>query len=215
MVFRRGTPHTATGSDISPGLLMPFSRSRMRLRPILAATCLLAACERADDGAKPEARPADTVAEQDAAPAAPVVLVDTALSAATAGDNGWDYHLRASADLDGDGQPERASLIARVGMDRRGPMWDDGQPWQLYIEEADGTRTYAYRRFVQLGTVEAHVASASSGGAALSILLVENTPQAIRVYEVTYAGPGKVTAAERFTREIHPDRGFAPEHFSH
>jgi hypothetical protein len=189
----------------------------MRLHPIpfLAAACLLAACERADDGAKPEARPAADTDRQSSEPAAPVVLVDTTQPPATAGDNGWDYHLRANADLDGDGQPEHASLIARVAMDQRGPMWDDGQPWQLYIEEADGTRTYAYRRFVQLGTVEAHVASASSGGAALSILLVENTPQAIRVYEVTYAGPGRVTTVERFTREIHPDLGFAAEHFSH
>jgi hypothetical protein len=191
--------------------------NRMRVCRILflVSTCMLAgACERADDGAGATSRAsADTVAEQDAVSAPPVVLVDTALPAAMAGDAGWQYHLRANADLDGDGQPEGASLIARVGMDQRGPMWDDGQPWQLYIEEADGTRTYAYRRFVQLGTVEAHVASASSGGAALSIVLVESTPQAIRIYEVTYAGPGKVTAVERFTREIHPDRGFAPEHF--
>lgn len=187
---------------------------RIRRIPVLAATCLLAACERADDA--PNAAPgpaADTVAERAAAPAAAVVLVDTALPAATAGEDGWEYHLRASADLDGDGQPERASLIARAAVNQRGPLWDDGQPWQLYIQEADGTRTDVYRRFVQMGTVEAHVSTPAPGGTGLNILLVENTPHSIRVFEVTYAGPGKVTAVERLSREVHPESGFAAEHF--
>lgn len=186
----------------------------MRIHSVPFFAVLLAACERAENAPGATSRPAaDTLAERSAAPTAAVVLVDTALPPATAGNDGWEYHLRASADLDGDGQPERASLIARVEMNQRGPLWDDGQPWQLYIEEADGTRTYVYRRFVQLGTVEAHVSSPTSGGTARSILLIEKTPQAIRVYEVTYTGPGRVTAVERLAREVHPESGFAAEHF--
>jgi hypothetical protein len=182
---------------------------------ILAACLPLAACERGDEPAKTtSAPPGDSVADAPAAAPAPVVLVDTTVPPAVAGVEGWDYHLRASVDLDGDGQTERASLIALVG---RGPdpddgfLWDDGQPWQLYIEEPDGTRTYAYRRFVQLGSVEAHVSTAQSGGGRV-LLVVEQLPQAMRIYEVTYAGPGRVTAVERLTRELHPESGFAAEH---
>lgn len=188
----------------------------MRVHPItlVGAMCLITGCDRSDRA--PEAAsgtPADTTAQRTAAPPAPEMLVDTALPAATPGDPGWDYHLLANADLDGDGQQERASLIARVDRDSSGFLWDDGQPWQLHIEEADGTRTYAYRRFVALGMVEAHVATPAAGGSGLVILLVENTPGSIRIFEVAYTGPGRVTAVEQFTRDIHPQHGFAVEHF--
>lgn len=177
----------------------------------LVAVCLLAACDRAEENeATPAASPA--AASERAASAAPVVLVDTTLPPATAGEAGWGYHLRADADLDGDGRPERASLIARVASaPGEGFLWDDGQPWQLYIQAADGTRTDVYRRFVQLGTVEAHVATAESGSGRV-ILLVEQVPHSMRIYEVTYTGPGRVTTVERFARELHPDSGFAARH---
>lgn len=179
----------------------------------LVAFCLLAACDRAEqEPAKPASAPAGSETSGRAPSAAPVVLVDSTLPPATAGEVGWDYHLRADADLDGDGQPERASLIARVAsVPGEDFLWDDGQPWQLYIQAADGTRTDVYRRFVQLGTVEAHVATAESGSGRV-ILLVEHVPQSMRIYEVTYAGPGRVTTVERFARELHPDSGFAAQH---
>lgn len=187
---------------------------RVQLIMLVAAMCLLVGCDRSDRA--PEAAagaPADTTAQRSAAPAAPVMLVDSAVPAATPGQNGWNYQLLADADLDGDGQPERAALLAQVDRNARGFLWDDGQPWQLHIEEADGTRTYAYRRYVQLGTLEAHVATPAAGGSGLVILLVETTPGSIRMFEVAYAGPGKVTVVEQFTREIHPERGFAAKHF--
>jgi hypothetical protein len=166
----------------------------------LAAVAVLAACDRGQG---------EAFAPRVQTPSAAVVLVDSALPPAVAG-SGWEYHLRATADLDGDGQPEHASLIAAVGRDGDdGFLWDDGQPWQLYVQEADGTRTDVYRRFVQLGTVQAHVSTTPAGGGALGILIVENTPQMIRIYEAAYAGPGRVTAVERFRREIHPERGFS------
>ncbi|HST60780.1 MAG TPA: hypothetical protein VLK84_18915 [Longimicrobium sp.] len=185
----------------------------MRLALVAAACVMAAACGGADDEtAEQRTRPVADTASQADAPAASVVLVDTAQPPAVAGDAGWGYHLRANADLDGDGQPERASLIARVGGGDDGFLWDDGQPWQLYVEEADGTRTYVYRRWVQLGTVEAHVASRAPGEKGLDLLIVENTPGDLRVYEVRYAGPGRVTSVERLARRILPEQGFSAAH---
>jgi hypothetical protein len=181
---------------------------------LLLAACLLTACDGPDDDAEPKsaAPSAGTTAETHAASAAPVVLVDTTLPAATPSENEWEYHLRAEADLDGDGRPERASLIARVASHpEHGFSWDDGQPWQLYVQEPDGTRTDVYRRWVQLGSVEAHVSPAPSGTGRV-ILIVERLPSLMRIYEVAYAGPGRVTAVERFSRELQPASGFAPAH---
>lgn len=62
---------------------------------------------------------------------------------------------------------------------------------------------------MQLGNVEAHVTTAPSRGGARTITLVENTPHAIRIYEITYAGPGRVSAVERFATELDPESGFA------
>jgi hypothetical protein len=194
-----------------------YHRDRMRNPLILlAAASLLAACERGDEsaGRAAPATSADTAIRAAPAAPAPLVMVDTALPPATAGEPGWDYHKLATADLNGDGQPERASLIARVGLtEDDGFLWDDGQPWQLYIIAPDGTRTDVFRRWVQMGTMDAHV-STDVSGTGRTLLLVENTPYAVRIIEVIYAGPGKVTAVERFTREIHPDSGFAVQHFS-
>ncbi len=194
----------------------------MRLVFLAVACMLAAACGGADDEtADQRTQPvadsaawagAPAVAVVDTARPAAVVLVDTAQPPAVAGDAGWRYHLRANADLDGDGRPERASLIARVGRDDDGFLWDDGQPWQLYVEEADGTRTYVYRRWVQMGTVEAHVASRAPGQKGFDLLIVENTPGDLRVFEVNYAGPGRVTTVERLARRIHPEQGFAAAH---
>lgn len=97
--------------------------------PVAAACLLAAACDRAEEGEAASASAADTVATRQTAPATPRTLVDTAIAAGAPGENGWEHELRATVDLDGDGQPETASLLARAGVDARGrPMWDDGQP---------------------------------------------------------------------------------------
>ena len=67
------------------------------------------------------------------------------------------------ADLTGDGAPERVVMTARVEMSRGRPLWDDGQPWQVYIEYADSTRTYMYANRLQLGMLEMRLTRPASG----------------------------------------------------
>lgn len=130
-------------------------------------------------------------------------LVDTAIAAGVAGEDGWNYSQQVEADLDSDGAAERLVLMARVELYRGRPAWDDGQPWQVYVEEGDGTRTYLYSRFVQLGTVAMRVGRAE-GGAAPSVILLEHLPDRLAVHEIQYDGPNDVTASERFQRMLDP-----------
>lgn len=97
---------------------------------------------------------------------------------------GWGYHETAEADLDGDGAREAVSVIARA----TGPEdFDDGQPWQVYIEEPDGRRTHVYSRWVQLGHLEVYV-SDDEGKA--SLIILEKQGFSLVMYRVYYGGPG-------------------------
>lgn len=113
-------------------------------------------------GSAPAAAGADVrQAGGETAPSPP--LIDPTIPPAIAGEGGWNYHQSASADLDGDGSPERVVLTARVEMYRGRPAWDDGQPWQVYVETAQGTRTYLYAQRLQLGTLTMRITSGSDG----------------------------------------------------
>src|SRR5690606_15712646 len=70
----------------------------------------------------------------DSLPAPQVALVDTSIQPGVAGQDGWMYSRSAEADLDGDGAPERVVLMARAEVMDGRPLWDDGQPWQVYVE---------------------------------------------------------------------------------
>jgi len=83
-----------------------------------------------------------------------VNLVDPHKPLAVAGQSGWEYQRTASADFDGDGTTETAVLIAQVNLYHDRPAWEDGHVWQLYIEEADQTRTYLYAQFLPFGVLE-------------------------------------------------------------
>ncbi len=167
--------------------------TRLRALAWVGLVALTTSCARE----APQSRPDSVVAT------AVVQLVDSTIHAAVAGRDGWGYQQSATHDLDGDGQPERVVLTARVELMRGRPVWDDGQQWQVYIEEPDSGRTYIYAQFVQLGTVTMRVGKAVDGKPA-SVILIEHLPDRLGVYEIQYQAPGRFTATERFERVLDP-----------
>jgi hypothetical protein len=172
-----------------------------------AALALLVACRAPDPGA---ASDGESAAAPAAAPAAAresadsaIALIESRVPRAAAGDSGWQYQQRASADFDGDGRAETAVLIADVMLDARGrPGWEDGHRWQVYVEEADGARTYAYARFLPMGKLTAELTRPDSGPP--TILLLEQTPHALGVYEIRYAAPTRISVVRHVERAVHP-----------
>ena len=164
-------------------------------------TLVLGAC--AVDARPPQSADSVPAAGTDTLVAPIVQLVDSAIPPAVAGAEGWNFQQSARADLDGDGLPERVVLTAKVELYRGRPAWDDGQPWQVYIESADGRRTYVYGQRLQLGTLTMRVAPRDSARAA-TVVLLEQLPDQISLYEVSYGGPGRVTVAVRFQRLLDP-----------
>lgn len=164
----------------------------------LALAVMLAAC--AD-------RPPPATTVDSAAPASD--LLEPRIPRAAGGDPGWRYQQRVSADLDGDGGPETAVLISDVALDARGqPMWEHGHRWQVYVEESEGgARTHLYARFLPNGKLTAGLTEPDSG-ATPTIVLLEQTPHALGVYELRYERPGRVVVLSRFTRAIDRVRQF-------
>jgi hypothetical protein len=129
-------------------------------------------------------------------------LVDSRIPSARAGDAGWRYQQRVSADLDADGVREAAVLISDVQLDARGqPIWEHGHRWQVYVQEPDGEVTRVYARFLPNGKLTAEL-TAPESGAAPTIVLLEQTPQRIGVYEVSYRRPGRVEIRKHLDRAI-------------
>jgi hypothetical protein len=176
-----------------------------RLAAVPLLTLLASACDAGGDRSTADpASPAATPAPA----AAAVSLVDSTIPPAVAGEGGWDYQQSVRADLDGDGAQERVVLTARVELIRGRPAWDDGQPWQVYVEAPDGTRTYLYARRLQLGTLTARV-GVPEPGRGPSVVLLEHLPDALRLYEVEYTGTGRTEVRERFGRMLDPTGDFA------
>ena len=137
-----------------------------------------------------------------APPTSPLIqLIDSTIPPAVAGEAGWDYHQSVEVDLTGDGQPERVVLTARVEMVRGQPAWDDGQPWQVYIEAPGGGRTYLYAQRLQLGTLTMEVGR-SDAGLPATVVLLEQLPEQLSLYEASYLGPDRVSVAVRFRRDL-------------
>ena len=129
-------------------------------------------------------------------------LIDPNLAPAVATEDGWNYHLSIEVDLDGDGETERVVLTARVEMPKGRPAWDDGQPWQVYVESDDGVRTYVYAQRLQLGTLAMRVTRGDE--ARPTIVLIEHVPDRLRIIEASYAGPSQASAAIAFERMLDP-----------
>ncbi len=139
----------------------------------------------------------------DTATAPSPALTDPGIPPAIAGREGWNYHQSAAADLDGDGRAERIVLTARVELYRGQPAWDDGQPWQVYVESAGGERTYVYAQRLQLGGLTMRVGLAAPPLPA-TVILLEHLPDQLSVYEISYRGPGQSSAVTRFQRRVDP-----------
>lgn len=174
---------------------------------VVAAMVLLASgCEGEGAPADEQSLPAAADTLDAATPTARLPemnLVDPAIAAGVAGEEGWMYSQSVETDLDSDGDSELVVLAARAEMFRGRPAWDDGQPWQVYVEEPGGERTHLYRRYVQLGTVTMRIGLAEEGRRA-SIILLEHLPDRLAVYELEYRGPGQVSGDEAFVRSLDP-----------
>jgi hypothetical protein len=172
---------------------------------VLVAGCAGEAPAPAIDDAVPApaapATPATPAADTSLVPLS--MVVDSLIPPAVAGESGWNYRQGAESDLDGDGTIERVVLTARVELVRGRSAWDDGQPWQVYIESADGRRTYVYAQRLQLGTLSMRVSLGEAGRPA-TIVLVEHLPDRLSLYEVSYAGPDRASVARRFQRMLDP-----------
>lgn len=156
------------------------------IRPIhLAALLLIAACGSEDP--RPSAARADSaVSAAQPSAAARTVEGDTLIRPAAPK---YDYTLldSATADVDGDGTPERVDLAATVELDDRGsPLWDDGHTWMVAVR--DGAETYPLiERFV------------SWGGAAFWIVAEDTAgPAAILVQTSTFVGGSGGMRVEKF-----------------
>ena len=172
---------------------------------IFLAAILVACSETTPEDAR-EAR--EGMAERNKQPDSIESMLDARVPTAKAGDPGWMYAQRVTADFDGDGQDETAVLISDVTLDNGGsPLWEDGHRWQLYVEESDGKVTRLYARFVPRGKVTADV-GVPSAGKELYIVVVEHSPERMGVYEYEYRGPSTADVRKRLERDLDPARQF-------
>ena len=146
--------------------------------------------------------------QRNATPDSIAPMLDARVPAAKAGEPGWMYAQRVSADFDGDGTDETAVLISDVTLDASGaPLWEDGHRWQLYVEEESGEITRLYARFVPNGKVTADV-GVPPAGKELYIVVVERAADRMGVYEYEYRGPLKADVRKRLERDLDPSRQF-------
>ena len=155
-------------------------------------------------GCAPDAEPPRAVDTARADTSSSIVqLIDSTIPPAIAGEDGWNYHQSADADLTGDGIPERVVLMARVELYRGRPAWDDGQPWQVYFETRERSRTYVYAQRLQLGTLTLRLSRTDQGEPA-SIVLLEQLPDRMSIYEAMVAPDGRLTTTVRYQRDLDP-----------
>ena len=171
---------------------------------ILLLVALAAACDTDEPGTTgSDIVPRDSVSAPVETTEAAPVLVDSSIPSGVAGEDGWGYVQSSEVDLDGDGDSERVVLAARVEMVRGRPAWDDGQPWQVYVQESSGERTDLYRRFVQLGTLTMRV-TVPQADRAREVVLLEHLPDRLSVFEIAYEAPGRIRTRAALVRDVDP-----------
>lgn len=122
----------------------------------------------------------------------PVNLVEPRY-AEMAGWEKWAYRKELKVDLNGDGNPEKVIVTNNAAVDpaTREVAWDDGHPWQVYVEEANGGRTLLYARRIQLGGLEVMAGEQPAG-----LIIQQEGGAGVSLYHVTYQGPGRSSAVE-------------------
>lgn len=144
----------------------------------------------------------DTI-PRDAAPVGNgVQVVDSAILEQTHFDD-WGYQRRGQIDLDGDGEPEEVVVAARAERVGNRIAWDDGQPWIVYVEEADDSRTMLYARYLQLGTLAVRLGVPDSAGRS-RVIVTEEMPDRLTIFEFEYLGPGRSRGGEILSRDVDP-----------
>lgn len=194
-----------------PAVRGDSARDRRRLLVIAGAVVLLqAGCgEGADRGADPDVGGSSSPAAAPPAAAPPAMTptlllpVDSTIPTAPLGENGWQYGRGSDVDVDGDGESERVVVAARAEVRGGQPLWDDGQPWQVYVQEESGELTVLFARYVQLGTVEARVTLAEEDERP-TVLILEHLPDALILHEIEYRGPADLLVRDRMERRLDP-----------
>lgn len=183
-----------------------YRRFRAVIRTPIFLLAFLGACSETTPEDARQAR--EGMVERNASPDSIASMLDARVPTAKAGDPGWTYAQRVSADFDGDGKDETAVLMSDVTLGNGGaPLWEDGHRWQVYVEESDGTVTRLYARFVPRGKVTADV-GVPSAGKELYIVVVEHSPERMGVYEFEYRGPMKADVRKRLERDLDPVKQF-------
>lgn len=127
-------------------------------------------------------------------------LVNPLLPVAVDSTNHWQYRKSTTYDLDRDGTQETITILANVEKSPSGQLaWDDGQPWEVRIEEPDGTRTRALAQFVQLGKITGYITHQDGHP---TLFLLEQAGSGLRGFEITYSGPNKIKSKVIFVRTI-------------
>lgn len=147
--------------------------------------------------APPKLAPKQTELRTPAEQATAVDLVDQNYPPVAKNEPGWDYRQTVAADLDGDGANDTVVVMARVERSPDNPreyLWDDGQPWQVFVESPQGEKTPVYSRWVQIGQLKVLIGEEKDDGKH-DLVLLELAGAGISLYRVEYDGPKQVKSA--------------------
>lgn len=185
-----------------PGFRRPAGILRLSQMLLLFAVWLLSACAEGEESYREPA--VDTPGLAAGAEEAEVPLpVDSSVSVSPIGTELWQFGRSSMVDVDGDGEPERVVVAARAEVVRGQPLWDDGQPWQVYVQESTGEMTLLFARYVQLGSVTARV-TLEEPGLPTAVFIIEHLPDGITLYEIEYRGPGDASVRSHLHRRLDP-----------
>lgn len=147
----------------------------------------------------------DPSARNEPAPVEPLVTIELTAVEALA----WPYRYELQADLDGDGGRETVALVCDVEVTSGGRiLWEDGHRWALLVTDGPET-TLAYAAFVPRGSVEVAVLRPSSGRER-EVLVIERTPERLRMVTIGYQGPGRAAATSAAHYQIDQIESWLP-----